>query len=166
MNDPNQEPISNPNPPQSPSGSQPSGTQQSTPPPVYHDWHEQRRAERWARREERWQRHAGRHYGWTGGAILILLGIVFLLQNMGYLLLFNWWALFILIPAFFLFVGAWDSYQANGRLTRSGAITLTWGCMFTVVAIVFLFNLNLGLYWPVLLIAGGVVLLATALLAV
>jgi hypothetical protein len=50
----------------------------STPPPAYHDWREQRRAERWARREARWQRPAGRPYGWIGGAIHLdpcLLGL-------------------------------------------------------------------------------------------
>jgi hypothetical protein len=137
---------------------------QNTPNPPYQSRHEQRRAERWARREARWQGRGGRHYGWVGGAILIFIGIIFLLQNMGYVFLFNWWALFILIPAFFLFVGAWDSYQQNGRLTRGAAFSLTWGCIFTLAALVFLFNVNLGLYWPILLIVGGVLLLASAFL--
>ena len=137
---------------------------QNNPTPPYQSRHEQRRAERWARREARWERRSGRHYGWVGGAILIFIGVIFLLQNMGSVFLFNWWALFILIPAFFLFVGAWDSYQANGRLTRGAAFSLTWGCIFTLAALVFLFNVNLGLYWPILLIVGGVLLLASAFL--
>jgi hypothetical protein len=163
MNNPNQEPIPNPNPPQSPSGSQPTGAPESTPPPVYRDWREQRRAERWARREARWQRHAGRHYGWFGGAILILLGVIFLVQNMGYPFLSNWWALFILIPAFWAYVAAWDSYHNNSRLTRGGVSSLTIGILLTILTLVFLLNLNVGLFWPVLLIVGGLVLLGTAL---
>jgi hypothetical protein len=161
MNNPNQEPNPNPNPPQNPSGSQPSGSQESTP-PVYRDWREQRRAERWARREARWQRHAGRPYGWIGGAILILLGVTFLLQNMGFPFLTNWWALFILIPAFWAFVAAYDIYQDNGKLNSGGAASLTVGILLTILAFVFLLNLNFGLYWPILLIVGGIVLLATA----
>jgi hypothetical protein len=161
MNNPNQEPAPNQNPPQPTSGSQPSGNQGSTP-PVYRDWREQRRAERWARREARLQRHAGRPYGWIGGAILILLGVTFLLQNMGIPFLMNWWALFILIPAFWSFIAARDIYQDSGKLTSGGAASLTVGILLTILAFVFLLNLNLGLYWPVLLIVGGIVLLATA----
>jgi cation transport ATPase len=164
MCDPFQEPIPNPNPPESPSESQGAGTQESTPPPVYRDWREQRRAEHWARREARWQRHAGRSYGWIGGAILILLGVTFLLQNLGLPYLPNWWALFILIPAFWAYVAAWNIYQDHSRLTRGGAGSLTVGILLTILALVFLLNLDVGLFWPVLLIVGGLVLLGTALL--
>jgi hypothetical protein len=163
MDTSNQEPIPNPNPPQNPSGNQPSSTPQSTPPPVYRDWREQRHAERWARREARWQRHGGRPYGWIGGAILILLGVVFLLQNMGIRFLANWWALFILIPAFWAYVAAWDIYQDKTRLTPGGASALTVGILLTILAVVFLLNLDVGLFWPVILIVGGLALLAPAL---
>ncbi len=138
----------------------------STPPPVYRDWHEQRRAERLAHHEARCQRHAGRPYGWIAGAILILLGVIFLLQNIGIPFLANLWALFILIPAFGTFASGWNSYEANGRLTRGGVVSLAWGVMMTILAMVFLFDLNLDLYWPVLIIVGGLVLLGTALLPI
>jgi hypothetical protein len=148
MNDQNQNPIPNPN----------------TPPPVYSDWREQRRAERMTRHEARWHRHAGRPYGWFGGVVLIVLGVVFLLQNMGIPFLTNWWALFILIPAFWAYVSAWDIYQDNGQLTRRGTGSLTMGILLTLLAFVFLFDLTIGIYWPVLLILGGLVLLVTGLL--
>jgi hypothetical protein len=144
----------NPTPPPNP----------GTPPPTYQSWHEQRRAERWARREARWQRHAGRPYGWIGGVILILFGVVFLLQNLGIPFLANWWALFFLIPAFWAYVAAWEIYQDNHRLTRGGAGSLTVGILLTILAVVFLLNLDVGLFWPVLLIVGGLTLLGTALL--
>jgi LiaF transmembrane domain len=148
MNDQNQ--IPNPDP--------------NATPPVYKDWREQRRAERMARHEARWQRHHGRHYGWIGGAILILLGVALLLQNMGINFLTNWWALFILIPAFWAYVAAWDLYQDNGRLTRGAASSLTVGIMLTLLAGVFLLNIAINLFWPILLIAGGVALLMTGLM--
>jgi hypothetical protein len=166
MNDQNQEPISASNPPESSPGGQPSGASPSAPPTVHGDWREQRRAERQARRQARWQWRAKHSTSWIGGAILILLGVVFLLQNMGIPFLANWWALFILIPAFWAFVAAWDSYQDNGRLTRGGAGSLAGGTLLTILALVFLLNLNVGLFWPVLLIVGGLVLLVTALLPV
>lgn len=148
MNDQNQNPNSDPN----------------TPPSEYRDWREQRRAERMARREARWRRRAGRPYGWIGGAILILLGIVFLLQNLGIPFLMNWWALFILIPAFWSYVAAWEIYQDHGRMTRGVADSLTAGILLTLLSLVFLMNLAIGLFWPVLLIAGGLALLTTGLL--
>jgi hypothetical protein len=111
----------------------------------------------------RWQRHAGRNYSWIGGAILILLGATFLLQHLGLPFLPNWWALFILIPAFWAYIIAWDVYQDNNRLTRGGAGSLTAGILLTILASVFLLNLDAGLYWPVLLFVGGLVLLGTAL---
>jgi hypothetical protein len=132
-----------------------------TPPPVYRDRREQRLAERMARREVRWQRHAGRRYGWMGGAILILVGIAFLLENLGIPFLANWWALFILIPAFWSCVAAWDLYQDSGRVTRGAAGSLTVGVLLTALALAFLLNLSVGLFWPILLIVGGILLLAT-----
>lgn len=132
-------------------------------PPVYRDWREQRRAERMARREARRQRHAGRPYGWFGGVILVILGIIFLLQNMGINILMNWWAIFILIPAFWAFVAAWNTYQDNGRLTQAAAGSLAVGIILTILAAVFLFNLALGIFWPIILIIGGLILLISAL---
>jgi hypothetical protein len=148
MNSPNPNPTPTPN----------------TPPPVAPDWREQRRAERAAVRQERWQRHGSRRNGWIWGVILILLGMILLLQNMGFQYVTNWWALFILIPAFWAYVGAWDVIQANGRLTRRAASSLTVGILLTILALVFLFNLAFGLLWPVLLIAGGLALVLAGLL--
>jgi hypothetical protein len=148
MNEQNQTPTTNPTNPPSSGGS----------------WREQRYAERMARREARWSRHAGRPYGWTGGAFLILLGVIFLLQNMGMFLTANWWALFILIPAFWIFVSAWEFYLDTGRLTRRVASSLTIALMLTVLAFVFLSGLAIGMFWPVLLIAGGFIMLATGFL--
>jgi cation transport ATPase len=138
--------------------------QPSTPAPEYHDWREQRHAERMARREARWQRHGSRRHGWIWGIILVILGVALLLENLGIRFLENWWALFILIPAFWAYVGAWDIYQDNNRLTRRGASALTVAILLTVLAFVFLLNVAVGVYWPVLLIAGGLALLMTGLI--
>jgi hypothetical protein len=129
---------------------------------MYRDWREQRHAERMARREARWQRRAGRPYGWFGGFILILLGVILLLETLGYFTFANWWALLILIPAFWVYVGAWNIYQFNGRVTRGVVGTLTIAILLTLLALFLLLNFTLGQYWPVLLIIAGIVLLITA----
>jgi len=146
-----QEPIPEPNPPATPVSSSPTPSESapvSVPPSLAEPTH----------------RHARHSYPWIGGAILILLGVVFLLQNLNIPFLTNWWALFILIPAFWSYVAAWDSFQDNNRLTRRGAGSLTWGIILTVLALVFLLGLNIGLFWPVLLIVGGLALVGTATL--
>ena len=57
---------------------------------------------------------------WIAAAILIGVGVVFLLQNMGYAIPGNWWALFLLIPAGFALAGAWKSYRAERQPLRAG----------------------------------------------
>jgi len=157
MNEQNPNPIPSPNPPPD----QTSGGAAGNPPPaVNQDWREQRRAERWARR----QRRAGRHTGWFAGIILILLGVIFLLQQLNVLFFFNWWAVFILIPAFWAFVAAWDNYQDASRMTRRATGALIVGLLLTALALIFLFNVGGGFVWPILLMAGGLALLVTALL--
>ena len=148
----NQNPSTNPDPNPNP----------NTTPPTYSDWREQRHAEHMARREARRQRHAGRPYGWFGGVVLILLGVIFLLQNMGINFIANWWAIFILIPAFLSYVAAWNIYQDHGRITRGAASSLTVGILLTILAFIFILNLTFGIYWPILLIVGGLLLVATA----
>lgn len=92
---------------------------------------------------------------WGTGLILIAIGVLFLISNNTDFHLHNWWALFILIPAFSNFGNVIRNYQDNGRLTRSGRGSLTGALILSLVASVFLFNLDWGLVWPVFLIIGG-----------
>ncbi len=164
---PNPNQTSSPDlPPDSTSGpgTPPTGGPGNPAPSSYHDWREQRRAERWARREARLQRHAGRYTGWFAGVLLIGIGVILLLEQMKIPFFANWWALFILIPAFWAYMAAWDNYQDNSRLTRRVASSLTVGILLTILALIFLVNLATGFFWPALLIVGGLSLVGTALL--
>lgn len=120
-----------------------------------------RREARQARREVR------RQYGSTmvGGAILIALGLIFLLQNFAGLELNNWWALFILIPAAGAFGNTIRAYQdAGGRLTVSARGSLIAGLVLVMVTAIFLFGLNWSLFGPAVLILAGVGILINAAL--
>ena len=129
----------------------------SLPPPATNqDWRDVRRAEREARREERRARHGSSGTPWVGGVILILLGVILLLQNFTQFHLNNWWALFILLPAFGSFATAWNR-RVRGALISGGVLLL--------VTAAFLFNLNWGLVLPILLIVWGVTLLLNSLLS-
>jgi len=99
---------------------------------------------------------------WIGGAVLIVLGLVFLLQNITGFELRNWWAIFILIPAFGMFARTYRDYQNNGRLTAAGRGPLIGGLLLTFIAAAFLFSLDFGNLWPVFLILGGIALLLNA----
>lgn len=96
------------------------------------------------------------HKNWVGGVILIAIGLIFLFTNLGAFQLNNWWALFILIPAFSNFASAWDNYRQNGRLTKSGRGSITGGLILSLIAFTFIFEWSWGVIWPVFLIIGGI----------
>jgi hypothetical protein len=103
---------------------------------------------------------------WLGAAILITLGVVFLVQNLGIARVNNWWAVFILIPAVGSFATAWRTYQANGSWSAATG-SLIGGVLFSAVAIFFLFEIDFGaswnVIWPLGMVAGGIALLLQAI---
>lgn len=93
---------------------------------------------------------------WIPGLVLIGLGLFFLLNNFVNVRLFdNWWAIFILIPAVANLRTAWQRYREAGAWTESAVSALTGGLLIGAVAMIFLFNLSFGTFWPVLLIILG-----------
>ena len=96
-----------------------------------------------------------RHMSWLPGAILIAIGSYFLLNNFTDFHLNNWWALFILIPAFGSFGKALNEIRATGRINGEARGALIGGSILLLVASAFLFNLDWALIWPFFLIIGG-----------
>ena len=117
---------------------------------------------------ERAERRAARYAGggaFIGGVALIAFGVIIMLQNMGVVQLHNWWALFILIPALGSFATAYGAYRTNGgRLTSMVRGSIIGGLVFTAVAAAFLFELNLGLLLPTVLILAGAGMLFNSML--
>lgn len=102
---------------------------------------------------------------WIWGLFLIALGVVFLLENTGLFNLENWWALFIMLPAIGSFRAAYAAYQSAGnRLTGGVRGPLMGGVILTTIAMIFLFGLDFGAMWPLLLVIAGAALLVNALL--
>ena len=99
-----------------------------------------------------------------GSVFLLVLGVIFLLQNVRGFYLNNWWALFILIPAVGSFADAWNRYRQDGRLSKRVRGALVSGCVFLLITATFLYNWNWGLVLPVLLIIWGLTLLVNSLL--
>jgi cation transport ATPase len=143
---------------------QPAGNISPTAPATQQDSRDMRQSAREARREERRARHGSSGTAWVGGVILIVLGVIFLLQSMRGFYLNNWWALFILIPAFGSFADAWNIYRQTGRLSKRVRGALISGFVFLLITATFLFNWNWGVVFPVLLIIWGISLLLNSLL--
>jgi hypothetical protein len=97
-----------------------------------------------------------RNNAWVPGLVLIGIGLIFLLQNFTSFELNNWWALFILIPAFGALGNAFRVRQNAGRLTGEGRGSLMGGLGLLFVALIFLFELPWGNVWPIFLILGGI----------
>ena len=66
-------------------------------------------------RQQRAQRPA-----WIAGGVLILIGIVFIVQNVAGVTLNNWWALFILIPAIGLLVTTYQTLAEKRQAVHGG----------------------------------------------
>lgn len=132
------------------------------------DWVSARATRRMDRIQYRMERRAARYTGggaWLAGAVLIILGAIFMLQNMGALLITNWWALFLLLPAVVSFATAYGAYRDNGgRLNAMALRSLISGLTLTAIAAFFLLDLDWENLWPLLLILLGVRALSNAML--
>lgn len=114
--------------------------------------------------EQRAERPIVRQSGrWLFGAILILVGMVLILQNLGMTTFYNWWALFILIPAAGALIGAWRSWSATGDVFSAAVVApLIVGLVLLGIAATFLFELTVNWAWIgplVLILIGASVLL-------
>jgi hypothetical protein len=136
------------------------------PPPEFLSRHEERRRRMEERRAARAAGGPNAAGAWIVGAILIILGLVFLVQNLGgMILLNNWWALFILIPAVGAFGAAWRTYQAaGGHLTLPARGSLVVGLILLLVTAIFLLNLSWTLLGPIVIILAGIGLLLNVII--
>jgi hypothetical protein len=95
------------------------------------------------------------------GVALVLLGVLFLLQNEGMLRPSgNWWAFFLLVPAVALAGTALSRYQAaDGRLTADARGALTAAVFLGALALSFLLDVDWGMWWPAFIVLAGVAVL-------
>jgi hypothetical protein len=93
---------------------------------------------------------------WVLGLALIAVGAVLLAQQLIGLRLVNWWALFLLIPAFGAFESAVRHYRERGT-AFSGSVTGSFvtGLSLLAVTVIFLFGLDWSTIWPIFIILAG-----------
>ncbi len=102
-----------------------------------------------------------RHGSWILAVVIVVVGVVLLIKNTGWLGedwdFGNWWALFILIPAFGSFANAWNSYfTGERRFNANVARSIMFGLLLLAITVIFLLKLDWGKVWPVLVIIIGV----------
>ena len=95
------------------------------------------------------------------GLGLIVAGAVILLNQLGTLPFeLNWWALFILFPAFGTLRRAYNRYRSTNDVFEQGVMIPALVGLFMLFLFVSLFagdatHLNLKVYWPIILILLG-----------
>jgi hypothetical protein len=95
------------------------------------------------------------------GLIFIIGGAIVLLNQMDILSFeLNWWALFILFPAFGALTGAYNRYRSTNDLFEMGVMIPALVGLFMLLLSVSLLlgdaiNMNLRVYWPIILIVLG-----------
>lgn len=114
--------------------------------------------------DEDMDENCGPGMSWVPGVILIGIGAFFLINNFTDFHLNNWWALFILIPAFGSMGNFMRAYRKDGRLSGEARGSLIGSLVLFFVASIFLFELDWGTVWPVFLIIGGIGALLSGLL--
>jgi len=90
---------------------------------------------------------------------IIAIGLLFLANNLGYNLAFldrgNWWAVIILLAAFAPLTHAYERYRAIGKVDAEVMYSLLSASGVVLVAVLFLFELDWGTWWPLFVILGG-----------
>ena len=114
--------------------------------------------------DEEVEENCGPGMGWVPGLVLIGIGALFLINNFTDFHLNNWWALFILIPAFGSLGNFMRAYRKDGRINSEARGSLIGSLILFFVASIFLFGWNWGAVWPVFLIIAGIGALLSGLL--
>ena len=94
------------------------------------------------------------------GLVLIIGGLIVLAQQAGWIgPRYNWWALFILVPAFATLTGAVYDIQKHRRLTTGGLSAIGSALIIFTVAFIFLFGLDWSYWWPLMIFVPGFAML-------
>jgi len=89
------------------------------------------------------------------GLVLVCVGIVLILERVGHFSFHNWWALFILIPAVSSLATAVEVFRRTGKYNIAVNGSLFSGLIILTVALLFLFELDWGKYWPLFILLPG-----------
>ncbi|MFA5836168.1 MAG: hypothetical protein WC837_04345 [Bellilinea sp.] len=93
---------------------------------------------------------------WIWGLIFIIGGVILLAQQVGWLgARYNWWALFILVPALASLGGGFSELQRSGRFGAAVRAGLGGGLILLTLSLMFLFGLDWSKWWPLMVLVAG-----------
>lgn len=102
------------------------------------------------------RRSRRRSSGVFWGLVLIAVGIIIFAQQTGLVSgQFNWWALFILIPAFGSLGAAFSGFQSSGKFNAAVRSGIGGAVILLTLAFMLLFGVDWAVYWPLMVIAAG-----------
>ena len=127
------------------------GTNPGVEGPTYHDWREQR----WEWRRKRMEaRHNYPLRGLFPGLALILVGALFLANQMSWISSDTWWK-WLLIGLGAIMMGSWlVQYRTAPEFRHWGRGRFIWGMALAVLGILFLAGFSQ--WWPIIIIGVGV----------
>lgn len=101
--------------------------------------------------------------GWVTALCVIAIGVLLLLANLGvpfpFVVIGNWWALFIFIGAIPSLTTAVQRYRERGRVDGVVIQSLATAAAIATVAFIFLLSLSWATWWPLFVIIGGLLML-------
>ena len=86
------------------------------------------------------------------GLILLIVGGVLLLDNLGWSVAFQFWRYY---PVLLLTLGVWGLIHPSRHLDRSGAVWLLAAGIYCLIGTYHLLGLGWGSAWPIFVIAAG-----------
>jgi hypothetical protein len=94
---------------------------------------------------------------WILGFIFIIGGVILIAQQLGWLgARYNWWALFIMVPALASLGGGFSELQSSGKFGAAVRAGLGGGLILMTLSLVFLFGLDWSVWWPLMVLVAGV----------
>ncbi len=123
--------------------------------PAYQDWREQRWKERWEwrkKRREAMQKNPFR--GLFPGLALILVGALFLANQMSWISGDNWWKWLLIGLGAIMMVSWLVERQAMPEYRHWRRVRFIWGMALVVLGILFL--VGFSQWWPIVIIGVGV----------
>jgi hypothetical protein len=92
------------------------------------------------------------------------LGVALLLFNDSGLGFENWWAFFILLPAIGSLKKGLAMRTETGHFPQAAREAVGWGVIMMVVALFFLIGLSWNMFWPIILIVVGMIVIVNKIL--
>jgi len=98
-----------------------------------------------------------KRHGYVWGLIFIIGGIVLIAQQLGWLgPRYNWWALFILVPALASLGAGFSVLTSSGKFGAAVRAGLGGGLVLLTLSAMFLFGLDWSVWWPLMVLVPGI----------